>query len=198
MTDSKVAKTKVSLWDWFLVNLKIGALSFGGSGRLLLYEEETVDRRKWLELDEFREILTVAQMFPGPNLVNLAMYLGLELSGWCAATVGIIALALPGTAVALVIAVALNLQQRDIEIVFTGFSLASVFLFSVFIWRFIGGLKATFHASHKIAYSKLILRGALALLVVGMSLWQLSLLVILLVGIGLGLLLEFLVKDQDS
>jgi len=67
--------------DWLRVNLAIGTLSFGSASRIVLYEDAVVRERGWLTADEFSEVLTVAQLLPGPNLVNLSAYLGYRLVG---------------------------------------------------------------------------------------------------------------------
>ncbi len=67
--------------DWLVINLKIGALSFGSAGRAMLYRDAVVNDKKWLTDDEFQEVMTITQILPGPNLVNLSAYLGYRLSG---------------------------------------------------------------------------------------------------------------------
>ena len=85
-----------SFGDWLRVNLAIGTLSFGSASRIVLYEDAVVRDRGWLTADEFSEVLTVAQLLPGPNLVNLSAYLGYRLVGVAGALVGIVCLCLPG------------------------------------------------------------------------------------------------------
>ena len=62
----------------------------------MLYEEAVVQRRGWLSAAEFEEVLTIAQLLPGPNLVNLAAYLGYRLVGPVLAVLGVLCLCLPG------------------------------------------------------------------------------------------------------
>jgi len=56
----------------FWVFTRIGLTSFGGglSGWML---REFVQRRAWLQEDEFLSGLALAQAFPGVNVVNLAI-----------------------------------------------------------------------------------------------------------------------------
>ena len=59
----------------FWVFTRIGLTSFGGglSGWML---REFVQRRAWLQEDEFLSGLALAQAFPGVNVVNLAIWIG--------------------------------------------------------------------------------------------------------------------------
>ena len=98
------ARSVPSATDWLRVNLTIGTLSFGSASRIVLYEDAVVRDRGWLSAAEFDEVLTVAQLLPGPNLVNLSAYLGYRLVGVAGALLGIVCLCLPGA----VLAVALS------------------------------------------------------------------------------------------
>lgn len=173
-------------WQWIVSNARIGGLSFGGSGRALLYQEEVVDRRRWLSEDEFYEVLTVAQLLPGPNLVNLAAYLSRRIfprSLWLMPA-AILALAVPGALFAILLVVAVDIENPWIKILFKGFSLGSIALFLVFVLRLLK------HVVQERGWKR-VGRSAVALTVGGMSLGGVPLMATLLVGIGLGLLVEF-------
>lgn len=73
--------------------LKIGLTSFGGSSRAMMYAE-SVERRRWLRERDFLTGFAIAQVLPGANPVNLALYVGLRargLIGAAAAVCGIVA-----------------------------------------------------------------------------------------------------------
>lgn len=46
-----------------------------------LIEKEIVDKRKWIERNEFSEMLAIAQSSPGPISVNTAVFVGYKLRG---------------------------------------------------------------------------------------------------------------------
>ena len=48
----------------------------GFGGVLAIIQRELVDKKKWLTLEEFVEDWAVAQILPGPNVVNLSLMLG--------------------------------------------------------------------------------------------------------------------------
>jgi chromate transporter len=43
---------------------------------LAVAQRELVERKRWLTREEFVELLSVAQVLPGPNIVNLSMMIG--------------------------------------------------------------------------------------------------------------------------
>jgi chromate transporter len=48
----------------------------GFGGVLAVVQRELVEKKKWLTLDEFVEDWAVAQILPGPNVVNLSLMIG--------------------------------------------------------------------------------------------------------------------------
>jgi chromate transporter len=176
----------VRLIDWFLLNLKIGALSFGGSARLLMYQDYVVDRKKWMSPEEFQEMFTIIQVLPGPNLVNLCVYLGYLLTNPLHAILGLLALAVPGTVIAVSVISFVNFQNFHVASFFQGLSIASVGLFTVFVWRLRHGIV-------KASRRKLILRIAIILAVMLSVFASVRLDFVLIAAIPACLLVEFLV-----
>ena len=48
----------------------------GFGGVLAVAQRELVERKRWLTREQFVEMLSVAQVLPGPNIVNLSMMIG--------------------------------------------------------------------------------------------------------------------------
>lgn len=72
---------------------KIGISGFGG---VLPYARHTiVEEKKWLDDRGFTEILSVGQLLPGPNIVNVAVMLGTRFHGWRGAVAAFVGLMLP-------------------------------------------------------------------------------------------------------
>lgn len=61
----------------------------GFGGVLAVVQRELVEKKRWLTLEEFVEDWAVAQIMPGPNVVNLAVMLGDRYFGWRGALVGL-------------------------------------------------------------------------------------------------------------
>lgn len=59
------------------------ALALRGFGGVLpVAQHELVDKRGWLTREEFAETLSVGQVLPGPNIVNMALMIGDRYFGW--------------------------------------------------------------------------------------------------------------------
>ena len=53
----------------------------GFGGVLAVVQRELVDKKRWLTQDEFIEDWAVAQIMPGPNVVNLSLMIGARYFG---------------------------------------------------------------------------------------------------------------------
>lgn len=63
-----------------------------------------VKQRGWIDEDEFLEMLSLAQIVPGPNPINMAVLIGLRLRGIAGGIVALLACMLPGFLILLAIA----------------------------------------------------------------------------------------------
>lgn len=54
----------------------------GFGGVLAVVQRELVEKKRWLTAEEFVEDWAVAQIMPGPNVVNLSVMLGDRYFGW--------------------------------------------------------------------------------------------------------------------
>lgn len=79
--------------DLFLSFFKIGMVAFGGGyGALSLIQNEVIDVRRWLPLSDFLQLISVAEMTPGPIAINTATFVGYRMNGLAgsiAATIGV-------------------------------------------------------------------------------------------------------------
>ncbi|MGE4241418.1 chromate transporter [Ramlibacter sp.] len=69
-----------SLTELFLAFNWMALQGFGGV--LVVVQRELVDRKKWFTREEFVEEWAVAQIMPGPNVVNLGIMYGARHFGW--------------------------------------------------------------------------------------------------------------------
>jgi chromate transporter len=66
-----------------LLFLKLGVIAFGGPAvHIALMRDETVRRRKWLEDQDFLDMVGATNLIPGPNSTELAIHLGHRRAGW--------------------------------------------------------------------------------------------------------------------
>jgi chromate transporter len=87
----------------------------GFGGVLPVAQRELVDRLGWLTRSQFLELLSLAQVLPGPNIVNLGLIMGDRWFGWrgaCAATAGL--LLAPLVIVLLLAVFAVQLQGQPV------------------------------------------------------------------------------------
>lgn len=65
----------------FTTFFKIGAFTFGGGWAMIsLLEKDIVDRNRWIEKEEFLDLLAISQSLPGIMAVNVAISVGYKLS----------------------------------------------------------------------------------------------------------------------
>ncbi len=101
---SAAAKAPQSKTDLFISFTLLALQGFGGV--LAVVQRELVDKKQWLTLDEFIEDWAVAQILPGPNVVNLALMMGGRHFGIAGALAALSGLLLAPTVLVLVIAAA--------------------------------------------------------------------------------------------
>jgi chromate transporter len=65
-----------------LVFLKLGSIGFGGpAATIAMMEDEVVRRRHWVSREDFLDLMAAANVIPGPNSTELAIYLGHRRGG---------------------------------------------------------------------------------------------------------------------
>jgi chromate transporter len=101
---SAAANAPQSKTDLFVSFTLLALQGFGGV--LAVVQRELVDKKKWLTLDEFVEDWAVAQILPGPNVVNLALMIGGRHFGIAGALSALSGLLLAPTVLVLLIAAA--------------------------------------------------------------------------------------------
>lgn len=66
----------------FLSFVQIGLFSIGGGyAAIPLIQEQIVVRNGWLTMNEFADLVTIAEMTPGPIAVNSATFVGIRIAG---------------------------------------------------------------------------------------------------------------------
>lgn len=84
-----------SLADLFISFTLLALQGFGGV--LAIVQREIVEKKRWMTREEFVEEWAVAQVMPGPNVVNIALMIGgryFGLKGALAALAGMLAIPL--------------------------------------------------------------------------------------------------------
>lgn len=76
--------------------MQIGMFSFGGGyAAMPLIQNQVVNLNNWLTLTEFTDLITIAEMTPGPIAINSATFVGLRIAGIGGAIISTIGCVLP-------------------------------------------------------------------------------------------------------
>jgi chromate transporter len=89
----------------FITFFKIGAFTFGGGYAMLpLIQREVVEKNEWLTMEEFIDILAIAEVTPGPVAINTSTYVGYKMAGFKGAMFCTLGTVLPSFTIILLIA----------------------------------------------------------------------------------------------
>lgn len=79
-------------WSFF----QIGMFSIGGGmAAMPLIQNQVVDLHHWLTLTEFTDLITIAEMTPGPISINSATFVGIKIAGFPGAIIATIGCIFP-------------------------------------------------------------------------------------------------------
>lgn len=124
-------KTMRRMLTLFLTFLKIGAFTFGGGYAMIaLLENEFVEKKGWLDRDEFLDMAAIAESTPGPVAVNSATYLGYKIGGVAGAALSTLAVCLPSFVIIYVISLFFDqfLSLKYVACAFRGIQACVVYL----------------------------------------------------------------------
>ncbi len=83
MQQTESARPQVTELALFLTFSRVSLSSFGGA--MFWARRALVDQQRWLTDREFVELLTLGQLLPGPNVLNLTVMVGYRFAGWTGA-----------------------------------------------------------------------------------------------------------------
>ncbi|MEP6503028.1 MAG: chromate transporter [Betaproteobacteria bacterium] len=101
--DDDAPRSPRSPGELFRVFTRLALQGFGGV--LPVAQRELVERERWLTREQFVELLSVAQVLPGPNVVNLSLMFGDRAFGWRGAAAALGGMLLAPLGVVLVLTV---------------------------------------------------------------------------------------------
>jgi chromate transporter len=139
--DGKVQPAPASPGELFRVFTRLAMQGFGGV--LPVAQRTLVDQEGWLDREQFLELLSVSQILPGPNIVNMALILGDRHFGWRGAFAAMSGVLLAPLVLVLALAV-LAQHWRDEPMVndaLRGMGVAAAGLVLSTALRLVGGMK---------------------------------------------------------
>ena len=85
-----------NLWQLFLSFMQVGMFSIGGGYAAMPFiRSQVVSLHGWLTMSEFTDLVTIAEMTPGPIAINAATFVGNRLAGFTGAIVATMGCILP-------------------------------------------------------------------------------------------------------
>ena len=88
------------LFELFITFFKIGLFTIGGGYAMIsVVQDECVERKKWLESEEFLNLLAIAESTPGPIAINMATYTGFVKGKFAGAVIATLGVVLPSITV---------------------------------------------------------------------------------------------------
>ena len=85
--------------------LQIGLFSIGGGyAAMPLIQSQVVELHPWLTMTQFTDIMTIAEMTPGPIAINSATFVGIQVAGLPGALVATVGCVFPSCVIVLILA----------------------------------------------------------------------------------------------
>jgi len=115
----------------FLSMIKIGCFAFGGGYAIIaLLEDEFISKNKWIEHDEFLDIISIAESTPGPIAINTSTYIGYKLKGFLGSVVATVAICIPSFVIMYFVSLFYEqfMELRIVAAAFKGIQICVVYL----------------------------------------------------------------------
>ena len=115
----------------FLTMMKIGLFTFGGGYAMIaLLENEFVEKKKYMEKDEFLDMVAIAESTPGPIAINAATYLGYKHAGVLGSAMATVGVCIPSFVIIYIISLFFDafLSFKLVEYAFRGIQVCVVYL----------------------------------------------------------------------
>jgi chromate transporter len=138
MSDTKAPPAPVTLGEAFKYWLKLGFISFGGpAGQIAMMHQELVEKRRWISEHRYLHALNYCMLLPGPEAIQLAIYISWLMHGIRGAVIAGVLFFLPAFALLSLLA-GIYLAWGDVPLVqgiFYGIKPAVVAVVLFAAWR---------------------------------------------------------------
>ena len=107
--------------ELFCSFFKIGLFTFGGGYAMIpIIQREVITHHRWIEEQEFLNLLTLAQSAPGPISLNTSVFVGYKMYGYRGALAALLGVVLPSFLIILAVAIFFS-QIRENPVVDAAF-----------------------------------------------------------------------------
>ncbi len=106
--------------------LIIGLLTFGGgSAATPIIHSRLVDEKKWISEDEFIDIVAMANVLPGPSMIQMAAIIGLRRTNYVGSIIAAMMISAPSI---IIFVIVMNLFTKYIDPMLMGKITAPIFI----------------------------------------------------------------------
>lgn len=115
----------------FITMFKIGLFTFGGGYAMIgFFENEFVSKKKWIDSDEFLDLLAISESTPGPIAINMATFIGYKTNKIIGSIVATLGMVLPSFSIIFVISLFFDnlLENNYVSAAFKGIQACVIFL----------------------------------------------------------------------
>lgn len=133
-------------WSLFSTMLKIGLFTFGGGYAMIaLLENEFVENKKYMEKDEFLDMVAIAESTPGPIAINAATYIGYKRAGFFGSAVATVGVCIPSFVIIYLISLFFDtfLSFKLVEYAFRGIQVCVIYLIFSAGFKMLGQMRKT-------------------------------------------------------
>lgn len=107
----------MQLLQLFISFVQIGLFSIGGGmASMPLIQNQVVDLHHWLTLTEFTDLITIAEMTPGPIAINSATFVGIRIAGLQGAIIATIGCIFPSCIIVSTLAW-IYMKYKDLNVI---------------------------------------------------------------------------------
>lgn len=179
--------------ELFLLFFKIGLFTFGGGYAMIsLISHEVVEKKKYIDGEEFSDLVAIAESTPGPIAINSATYIGYKKAGVLGSVAASIGVVLPSLIIIYLISLFLGkiLEYPLVQKAFKGIQCGvSVLIFSA-------GLKLMKNVKKDVLSYVLLSLSLAFLLVINFTDWNISTIYFIIVGAIVGLIAYYRPKKN--
>ncbi|MBR1983075.1 MAG: chromate transporter [Clostridia bacterium] len=117
----KKLKTCLSL---FLTMFKIGLFTFGGGYAMIaVIQRELVEKKKWIQQEEYLDVVAIAESTPGPLAINSATFIGYKVCGVLGSIFATLGVVLPSFIIIFIISLFFD---KFLELKFVGYAFRGI------------------------------------------------------------------------
>lgn len=120
-----------TLFSLLFAFFKIGLFTFGGGYAMIaVIERELVEGKKWIEHEDFMDVIAIAESTPGPLAINSATYIGYKVGGVLGSFFATLGVVMPSFVIIFIISIFFDkfLQLTWVQYAFRGIQACVAFL----------------------------------------------------------------------